>query len=892
MTIKKRLLAFFLFLVIIPTVFISWLFITAEYKNHKTGELEKLAEIANLKTGRIEWFFKERLTDLQMLAEYAIIKSSLPALINDAGQEQNPGYAQVKADLDSRLLAFKDAYQYKEILLADSAGRIVYSTNTETGKYDLGEYPGNYLMTAIEKGKQGIALSDPVPRTTTSGYKMAITEPLYGVSDQLIGVLILVLDLDIVYGSILNYGSLGETGETLIGKLSGNTVTYLNRLRHGSLSLARRTLVLGKERGIPMQNAVLGKSGSGLSVSYRGNEVLAAWRHIPLLDWGLVAQIDTDEAYSELTKLRDLMLLIMGIAIVITLLMGYSIAQSIYRPIQALASGIQVITAGDLEHRIQINSRDELGVLAKAFNEMVEKTKELLQSKESLMAELEASSRKEILLRDKALSSTNTGFTIFDLNGNVIYSNPAFLKLWGYEKFDKVAGQSIASFVNNPDDALATLTGIMEKGYWTGELVCKRKDGSTFIADILANMVKGDGDEPIAITASFMDITQRKQTEEKLKKYQDNLEELISERTHQLDKTRETLELYNEALDSSINGVIIANPEGKISYANSSFLEMFEYKSKNKVIGTLASKLFISKRVQEFSDVETLINKSKEDIEEFSVQRKDGSVFSVEVSSSAITDKEGNTKGRMTSFMDITERKQAEQDLKRSNKGLEQFAYVASHDLQEPLRMVSSYTQLLAKRYSDKLDQDAQEFIHFAVDGANRMQSLIQDLLAYSRVGSRGQSLESTDCNSALGQALVDLRTAINESNALVTNDELPVLLADKTQLSQLFQNLLSNSIKFQGDEAPRIHIKAEQKNGEYLFSVRDNGIGIDPEYHEKIFVIFQRLHKKDAYSGNGIGLSICEQIVKRHGGQIWLESASGQGSTFYFTLKTGGAES
>jgi len=244
----------------------------------------------------------------------------------------------------------------------------------------------------------------------------------------------------------------------------------------------------------------------------------------------------------------------------------------------------------------------------------------------------------------------------------------------------------------------------------------------------------------------------------------------------------------------------------------------------------------------------------------------------------------------------ISERTQELQEtmmnLEQSNQELEQFAYVASHDLQEPLRMVSSYTQLLAKRYQDQLDQDAKEFIHFAVDGANRMQILIQDLLSYARVGSRGQSLEPTDSNSALGQALVNLRTAVHEGNVLVTNDELPVVLADKTQLAQVFQNLISNSIKFRGDEAPRIHIKAEQKDGEYTFSVSDNGIGIDPEYHEKIFVIFQRLHQRNEYSGTGIGLSLCKRIVERHGGQIWLESTLGKGSTFYFTLKTGGEES
>ena len=238
---------------------------------------------------------------------------------------------------------------------------------------------------------------------------------------------------------------------------------------------------------------------------------------------------------------------------------------------------------------------------------------------------------------------------------------------------------------------------------------------------------------------------------------------------------------------------------------------------------------------------------------------------------------------------DLVSARQALEDtvaeLKRSNADLQQFAYVASHDLQEPLRMVSSYTQLLARRYRGKLDSDADEFIGYAVDGANRMQTLINDLLAYSRVTAQGKVFERVDCNGLLEEVLSNLRVADEQNRAVVTHDPLPTVMADRGQLGQLFQNLIGNAIKFRGEEPPQIHVSAEQRTGEWLFSVRDNGIGVGPQYAERIFIIFQRLHNREEYPGTGIGLAICKKIVERHGGRIWVVSHTGQGATFHFTL-------
>jgi PAS domain S-box-containing protein len=352
---------------------------------------------------------------------------------------------------------------------------------------------------------------------------------------------------------------------------------------------------------------------------------------------------------------------------------------------------------------------------------------------------------------------------------------------------------------------------------------------------------------------------------------------------------------YRGLLEAAPDAMVVVNQGGEIVLLNVQAEKQFGYR-RDELVGQKVKNIipegFAERLIADGtrSAAEALAQQIGTGIE-LSGRRRDGSEFPIEIMLSPLESTEGILV--TAAIRDITERKKSEEhlvkavgDLKRSNEELQQFAYVSSHDLQEPLRMVASYTQLLAKRYKGRLDSDADEFIAFAVDGCNRMQGLIQDLLAYSRTGTNGKALREISGDDALKEALTNLRTAIGESGAVVTHDSLPSITTDDTQLTQVFQNLVGNAIKYRSTEVPLVHVSATKNGGhEWIFSVRDNGLGIDPQYFEKIFVLFQRLHGRAEFAGTGIGLAICKKIVERLGGRIWVESQPGKGSTFRFAL-------
>ena len=395
-----------------------------------------------------------------------------------------------------------------------------------------------------------------------------------------------------------------------------------------------------------------------------------------------------------------------------------------------------------------------------------------------------------------------------------------------------------------------------------------RPGGEVRTVHAIYEVVHSASGRPQKLVGTVHDVTERRRTEEVL---------------------RQSEERFRAMIQNASDIVTILEADGTIRYESPAIERVLGY-TPEELVGTNA---FDHVHPDDLEAVmlafaEALEKGSPTASAEMRFRHKDGSWRYFEAVGSNLLG-EPAIRGLVVNSRDVTERKQYEDELQRSNAELEQFAYVASHDLQEPLRMVSSYTQLLARRYREQLDPDAEEFIGYAVDGAERMQRLINDLLSYSRVGTRGREPAPTELSLVMEAAVANLRLAVEESGAQVASDTLPSVMGDRPQLTQLFQNLIGNAIKFRGEEPPEVHVGTERQDGEWLISVRDNGIGLDPEHADRVFVIFQRLHGRRKYEGTGIGLAICKRIVERHGGKIWVESTPGAGSTFYFTLPDAG---
>ncbi|NEO92001.1 MAG: PAS domain S-box protein [Moorea sp. SIO3G5] len=510
------------------------------------------------------------------------------------------------------------------------------------------------------------------------------------------------------------------------------------------------------------------------------------------------------------------------------------------------------------------------------------------------------------------VEQTPLGFIEWSLDGEVMEWNHVAEKIFGYNKMEALGHR--AHELMKPQSSVEQFQRVLQDclNFQCNNCITENyhpQDGSSIFCQWHnAPLIESDG-TIIGVVSVVEDITKRKLEDDVLSQAYEELEQRVLERTKQLAAANEVLkaeirerrqveselgnnlELLNRFLEYVPAAIAMFDQQMRYQFVSRHWYSEYNIYDDN-IIGKSYYDVFPETPEGWKKIHQRCLEGDSAECEEDLFIRANGEQQWLKWEIRPWVDISEKISGIIMSTEVITERKEAQealkrlnQDLSRSNRELEQFAYVASHDLQEPLRAISSYTQLLAKKYQSKLDAQADKYIHYIVDGATNMQQLIQDLLSFSRVGTHGKKLAATDCEVVLNRVLDNLNVTIIESDAIVTYDSLPVVMGDDIQLSQLLQNLIGNAIKFRSQELPRVHISAELKGKEWIFSVRDNGIGIEPEYFERIFTIFQRLHTRREYPGTGIGLAVCKKIVERHGGKIWVESELGVGTTFYFSI-------
>ncbi|MBN1674503.1 MAG: PAS domain S-box protein [Kiritimatiellae bacterium] len=473
---------------------------------------------------------------------------------------------------------------------------------------------------------------------------------------------------------------------------------------------------------------------------------------------------------------------------------------------------------------------------------------------------------------EELLQSIYDGVLITDISGKINDVNVRAIDFLNYTK-EELRHLTVFNIISGAERSLLTQIreNLKSQRFTLIQAYCVRKDGTTFPSEIAVNMLHLTQEGQLCFF--IRDITERKKAQLELQAANARFRlaaRAVNSAIYDWDIEKNSI-TWHDGL-TEVFGYDLADVDSSMEWR----VEHIHPEDRDRVLAQ------ISEDIAQGIDF----------VAEYRFRTEEGRYLDVWDRGRVVRNAEGHAARMVGSISDITERKRTERELRamtvelaRSNAELQQFAYVASHDLQEPLRMVASFVQLLERRFKGQIDPEADEWIGFAVDGVKRMQRLINDLLEYSRVGTRGKEFEPVDFRMVVERVLVNLKATIEDNKAKVDCGELPVVYGDDLQLCQLLQNLIGNAIKFHGDTPPEVRISAQRGQDEWIFCVRDNGVGIDPQYKERIFVIFQRLHSRNQYQGTGIGLAICKKIVERHGGRIWVDSEPGKGSSFCFSI-------
>ncbi|MGE0667586.1 MAG: PAS domain S-box protein [Sphingomonadales bacterium] len=675
----------------------------------------------------------------------------------------------------------------------------------------------------------------PVLRTGT---------PVHSSDGKPFGLILINLDMRPMFEE-LRRGVEGG-GRLFIANEAGEYLVHPDRKREFAFEFGRSARL---QDDIPAFKPRVDQRSGHLRASLDGETFAIAFVSTRLADGPaltVVKAVPYDHIVGPMSQIRTSALIAGAIATVLAVMIAVWLAQSLSRPLRRMTEAVNSLRSGGTAE-LPVDAPGEVGVLARAFHHYA--------LRESMFS--------------AALESSEDAVIATSPDGVITGWNPAAEQLYGYaptEVMGKPSRMLVAEEkLENHQQRLDTIAS--GGGFEDVEVVHVAKDGRRLLLEARVSPVRGPSGELIGAVAMLSDVSEKRRLQAR----------------------------FQIAFESSPSGMLMVDGDGVITLANAQVERMFGYESGelpgmsiDDLVPESARGPHPANRASFVANPEARAMGAGRDLRG---RRKDGTEFPVEIGLAPVEKESGMLV--LAAILDISERRRAEEviaartrELERSNAELEQFAYVASHDLREPLRMVASYTELLSDRYAGRLDERADKYIGYITDGARRMQRLVSDLLALSRVGTQGKPLTRIDSGDVLKNVLRAMTPTIRETDAHVEPGALPIVAADEVQLGQLFQNLIGNAIKFRAaDRRPSVVVEAARANGSWVFSVQDNGIGIESQYSERIFQMFQRLHGRDEYEGNGIGLAIAKKIVERHGGTIWLSSKVGEGTVFYFSL-------
>lgn len=826
--------------------------------------LSTVEALASVQEARIEAFLEGQLEVLQQVTSRTQLRRSLATFLDD-GDDAALGIADVILDDATR-----STQRIDRIVVVSVDGDVVAAS----GDRNLAA-----AEEVLQQGSAGPRVVDVIAGPDGSP-ALRLVGPLV-LDGRFLGVVVVEEGLGLLLDLVGETAGLGETGETVIARADGDGAVFLTPVRFDpDAALTRR---LSSEDGdFPMLAALGGTEGVfDDAVDYRGHAVFAATRLVPDVDWGVVVKIDRAEALAPVDRLRDLLLVGLAVATAIVVGLAWWLGRSLSRPVRDLTDVADAVRRGDLGTRAEVHTSDENADLAEAFNEM---TSELLTMNRTLEGRVEA---RTAALRDSeqrlrlVLDTAADAFVAVDEGGRIVDWNEAAESVFGWRR-EEVLGRALdttlvperhrdrhrQAFSRYVDTEQPT---IMRRRL---ELEGLHRDGHEVPVELVIwPMPRDDG---FQVNAFLRDISEQREAVSALEA-----------RTQALEESEDR---FRRAFQNAPVGVAITTTEGRYLQVNPALCRLLG-RSGDALLSlswrdvTHPDDLTVSQR---YAAAATASYRPYQ-IEKRYVRPDGESVWALLSVSVLPALHEGDDR-LLAHVVDITDRREAEEAMRRSNEALEQFAYVASHDLREPLRMVTGFVQLLEERHADALPPDAREYLDFITDGVARMQGLLEDLLQLSRVQSSPLEVDDVSVTSVVDDVLTDLSVAVEERAAHVEVRDLPGVRTDAGLLHRVLLNLLSNALKFIPPErSPSIEIRALRLAHGWRIEVADNGVGVEPRFRDRIFHMFQRLHTREEYEGSGMGLALVQTCVERLGGAVGVTSGAGEGSVFWFTLPDAG---